>query len=302
MNSSFGVTLLYAIPILTLSLLGKAEETATSTSQEGELPGLRELSFHAKSKSIRPGEAVTVGLLVNPEENHHTYWKGPGIVGVATMINWSLPEGFTAGPTLWPAPEKVNMFDIRANGYRGETMLFTEIQVPENLSPGAHHFEAEIAWMSCFTSCNPGFAKRSIRFFYDPNGEFLSQSSEEDDLFCQFREKVPNAAPDDWNMRVSRLDEDTISLTLSIPDIDSTWAEGLEFFSHDMQVDSDTPTRIRWTGEESGELVLLFARPSFAPKDPEFFSGLIKSDRKWPGLNSHFAEISIPWSEEAPDE
>ena len=52
---------------------------------------------------ITPGEPFLVGLILDTEEGYHTYWKGPGIVGVATNLEWTLPEGF--GISYTPLPD-----------------------------------------------------------------------------------------------------------------------------------------------------------------------------------------------------
>jgi DsbC/DsbD-like thiol-disulfide interchange protein len=49
------------------------------------------------TKAIAPGEAFTVGAYLKPPSGFHIYWKHPGIVGVATSVEWSLPPGFSSG-------------------------------------------------------------------------------------------------------------------------------------------------------------------------------------------------------------
>ena len=77
---------------------------------------------------ITPGEPFLVGLILDTEEGFHTYWKGPGIVGVATNLEWNLPEGFSAGEIVWPAPERVDMLGINAHGYNA--VSYTHLTLP----------------------------------------------------------------------------------------------------------------------------------------------------------------------------
>lgn len=39
-------------------------------------------------------------------EDWHIYWRNPGESGSATKITLTLPEGISAGETIWPAPER----------------------------------------------------------------------------------------------------------------------------------------------------------------------------------------------------
>ncbi|MEM6280249.1 MAG: protein-disulfide reductase DsbD domain-containing protein, partial [Verrucomicrobiota bacterium] len=228
------------IPTLSFILLAMAVTHGDRSVVAAPLsePGLKELKFITESKYIEPGSTITVGLRIVPDEGHHTYWRGPGIVGVATVIEWDLPEGFEAGPIQWPAPEKVDMVGITANGYKGDTILLTEIKIPEDLPRGAFHLHAKIAWMSCATSCNPGVTKRTIGFLHDPDEKPQTRSAMKL-LFDSVRKEMPEPAPEEWVHTVSLPDKETIKLKVSVPGIDRSWAKGLEFFCDDMQVDSN---------------------------------------------------------------
>src|SRR5215212_269957 len=87
--------------------------------------------------SIQPGTSFYVGLHLKHQEHYHTYWKFPGIVGVPTDMAWKLPPGWKAGPIEWPAPERVMMFQIKAQGYHGEVLLPMKVTPPNDLQSGA---------------------------------------------------------------------------------------------------------------------------------------------------------------------
>src|SRR5690606_2221484 len=74
----------------------------------------------SETRSIRAGGTFFLGLHLRHPVGAHTYWKHPGIVGLATQIEWDLPAGFVAGPIQWPAPEPVKMAIYQAQGYHGE--------------------------------------------------------------------------------------------------------------------------------------------------------------------------------------
>jgi len=266
-------------------------------------PGIRSMELLSASQAIVPGQDLHLGLLIAPEPEHHTYWKGPGIVGVATSITWDLPEGFEAGPLRWPAPEKVDMVGITANGYRGTTLLLTTIKTPHSLPNGSYRVNAKVAWMACATSCNPGVTDLSLTLPCDPAKFPESENTSVLKLFQSIETSIPSPAPTAWKREVTLTDKNTITLTLSIPGLNRELAEYIDFFCDDMQVNSDKPTKMTWLEDDSGTFQLQFSRPDFAPKNPSHFSGLITNPAGWPLAESSSYEISVPWSEDTfPDE
>jgi len=53
----------------------------------------------------RPGETVMAAVHLHMDANWHTYWKNPGLSGIASDIKWQLPKGMSAGEIQWPVPE-----------------------------------------------------------------------------------------------------------------------------------------------------------------------------------------------------
>src|SRR5664279_3392621 len=58
----------------------------------------------AQESSIQPGRPFWVALKMIHEEHWHSYWINPG-TGYPTSLEWKLPEGFSAGPIVWPTPQ-----------------------------------------------------------------------------------------------------------------------------------------------------------------------------------------------------
>jgi|JI10StandDraft_1071094.scaffolds.fasta_scaffold170774_3 hypothetical protein len=112
---------------------------------------------------IQPGRPFEVGVFLHHEPGYHTYWKLPGIVGVPTSIAWELPKGFTATELQYPAPERTFMFQIMAQGYERDVLLWATITPPANLKPGTEvTLKGKAGWMCCAKSCNPGFKDLSL--------------------------------------------------------------------------------------------------------------------------------------------
>lgn len=121
-------------------------------------------SLVAAEQSIQPGRAFTVALRLEHESHWHTYWINPG-TGYPTTLEWTLPEGFTAGEISWPAPVllKDSKGTVMGNGYEDVTYLPVTITPPANLAAGGTvELKAQASWLMCADVCIPGDAEVSL--------------------------------------------------------------------------------------------------------------------------------------------
>jgi DsbC/DsbD-like thiol-disulfide interchange protein len=107
--------------------------------------------------AVRPGQPFYAGLFIRHEPGHHTYWLNPGLAGVATRMEWSLPAGWTAGSIEWPAPDKVKMANINTHGFERDVLLMVKLTPPANLPAGEVTLKTKASWMCCGRTCNPGW-------------------------------------------------------------------------------------------------------------------------------------------------
>ena len=68
--------------------------------------------------SIAPGGSQVVGLAMTLEQGWHVYWVNAGDSGEPPHIDWSLPQGFTAGPMQFPVPSRLPLGPLMDFGYR----------------------------------------------------------------------------------------------------------------------------------------------------------------------------------------
>ncbi|MFZ0020202.1 MAG: protein-disulfide reductase DsbD domain-containing protein, partial [Acetobacteraceae bacterium] len=57
--------------------------------------------------SVAPGRPFRVGLRLQLATGWHTYWQNPGDAGVPPELDFDLSPGATAGPIVWPTPQRV---------------------------------------------------------------------------------------------------------------------------------------------------------------------------------------------------
>lgn len=114
----------------------------------------------ADTTAIVPGKPFTVALHLRIPPGWHTYWENPGDSGLPVALTWKLPEGWKAGPPLWPLPRKhLEDGGLVTYGYEKEMYLLTELTPPATLPPGQPvTLSARANWLACEKTCVPGGA------------------------------------------------------------------------------------------------------------------------------------------------
>lgn len=96
------------------------------------------------------------------DEHWHTYWKNPGDSGLGTKLTWTLPEGFTAGPIVWPYPRLIPTPPLASYGYDHQALLLVQITPPAQLAAGEVTLRAKASRLMCMDVCIPGKAEVSL--------------------------------------------------------------------------------------------------------------------------------------------
>ncbi|NLB34367.1 MAG: thioredoxin fold domain-containing protein [Elusimicrobia bacterium] len=107
-----------------------------------------------KSEWISPGEVFEIGLLFLMEDGWHTYWQNPGDSGMAPIIEWSLPEGFTIGQVSWPYPKKYDEGSYEVFGHDNFLLLKAQVNPPDKMTSVQRiTFGAKANWLICKDIC-----------------------------------------------------------------------------------------------------------------------------------------------------
>lgn len=127
-----------------------------------------------------------------PDAGWHTYWINPGDSGLATVIEWQLPEGVSAGEIQWPIAEKFNIGHLSNYGFEGDTYLLTTLTISEQFAETSLPITAKVDWLVCEEYCIPGSATLTLEL---PVGSSLD-ASEQIEAFNIARNNLPEQA--DW--------------------------------------------------------------------------------------------------------
>ena len=114
------------------------------------------------ASSVAPGGSVYAGLILTLDDKWHVYWVNAGDSGNPPTITWTLPQGVTAGPMLYPAPTRLPLGPLMDFGYEDEVAFPVNIAVDRSVPTGPIHLDAKITWLVCRETCIPGKAHMGL--------------------------------------------------------------------------------------------------------------------------------------------
>jgi len=209
--SAIGIRSLLTICALTLGL-------GSACAQQSSMPAkdvpLVKADLLAQTDAVHPGQPFWVGIRLRMREHWHTYWRNPGDSGMATDVAWTLPEGYTAGPIVWPTPHRIPVSHLVNFGYDNEAVLLTQITPPRDFGGrDTDQINADVSWLVCERECIPGEAKLTLTL---PVNESSSSgggpSLSTQVVFDAAHAAVPKISP--WSARAA-VGADTIALTVA---------------------------------------------------------------------------------------
>ena len=110
-------------------------------------------------QGVAPGAQVWLGLQLQHQAQWHTYWKNPGDSGLPTTLQWTLPEGISAGEVAWPTPQKIAIGSLANLGYEGTVLLPVPLTIGPNFRPAALaqtlDVQLDANWLVCRQECIP---------------------------------------------------------------------------------------------------------------------------------------------------
>ena len=132
---------------LVLPIRSQAAESAAVVSARATV------TLVSDTDRIAPGVPFRAGLRLLLAPGWHTYWQNPGDAGMPAELTLTLPAGATAGPIIWPAPDRLMEGVIATYAYTGELLL--PVRVIPGDGAGPMTLRAEASWLVCKEICVP---------------------------------------------------------------------------------------------------------------------------------------------------
>ncbi len=243
----------------------------------------------AAQTSIQPGQPFRVALKLDHDEHWHSYWINAG-TGYPTSLRWKLPEGFTAGPIIWPTPHVVK--DTHGNttghGYEGTVFLFVDIMPPTTLAAGQDvTLRATADWLMCSEVCMPGRADLELTLAV--RNETPAPNMTVARLFNNAAAELPHPLAG-WQVSARRA-AGGFTVQLTPPAGTTHRPQDLHLFDTAGLVDFAAPQPVT---EENGRYVFTLKAAADAPADATRLAGLISSANGWgPTIVSHGATFDV---------
>ncbi len=240
-----------------------------------------DVSLVSEVTSIKPGTPFYVGLQLQHATGYHTYWKFAGIVGVPTGIEWQLPPGFKAGDIEWPEPQRVLMYQIKAQGYEGDVLLPIKITPPKDLPLGSKVvLQGKASWMCCGRECNPGFKDLSITL---PVSEEVTRLDEAQHVkFEQARNTKPKTLAG-WKVDAKRKNGVVELKLIALSEeakAQATVIKDVIFFTDDGLINADKDQA--FSKPAPGVLVMTLIVSEYAEKpESKELRGILQSPQSW---------------------
>ncbi len=139
--------------LLALTVLAPAARALESLPVTSPRATVTLISDHAQ---ITPGQSFRLALRQRLAPGWHTYWVNPGDAGQPPEVVLDLPEGATAAPMRFPAPERIPYGPLVNFGYEGEPVFIIPVTAPATLRPGdVLTLDARGEWLVCERVCIP---------------------------------------------------------------------------------------------------------------------------------------------------
>lgn len=136
--------------------LAVAGTRADANAQDPDDPSpASEVGLVSEMSAIRAGEPFTVAVRIRLDPGWHTYWTNAGDSGLPLELEWTLPDGFEAGPLRWPVPRLIPVAPLMTYGYEGEVYALAEVTPPSDLEAGDVVLAGRADYLVCEELCLP---------------------------------------------------------------------------------------------------------------------------------------------------
>lgn len=121
------------------------------------------VKLHSSQNIISPGDEIQLAVEFLIKNRWHIYWENPGDAGMATTLEFTLPEGFKSGRVLYSYPSKFKTEGLTSFGYKDNAILLTKILVPDYLQKDENYkIKVKAIWLECKHICIPGETELEI--------------------------------------------------------------------------------------------------------------------------------------------
>lgn len=146
-------TLAFAALACLIAPDARAAQDAARTEQA-------EVRLIAATADFAPGQPVDLGVIFRLAPGWHIYAENPGDAGLPTTVAWTLPNGASVGPLVYPPHKQFDESGLTTFGYDTRAVFTARAVAPETAAPFA--VGAKVSWLVCKDICIPGEASLAL--------------------------------------------------------------------------------------------------------------------------------------------
>lgn len=90
----------------------------------------------AETSQPKAGSEVMLALDTRPQANWHGYWSNPGDAGFPAKLDWTLPQGMSAGALAYPVPGTLLIAGLMNYVYETPYAPLVTLKIPAGLAAG----------------------------------------------------------------------------------------------------------------------------------------------------------------------
>ena len=234
-------------------------------------------------KTIQPGNSFWIGLNLKMQDEWHTYWKNAGDAGMASYINWNLPERFTASEIHWPYPQKIYMSGLANYGYEGETTLLIKITPPKNYDKDSVTLKAHAEWLVCKVECLPGNADLEITLPISNNPPVINDENLEKIADAKFNIPIESQ---EWKIEAVKNNDDVI---IKVNPTNNYNYELTDLYFYPNKNGIYQNAADQKFEFKNGSYFLTVLLENFRTEEPSELNGILVASNGWRGENSEKA-------------
>ncbi len=222
--------------------------------------------------AVEPGKTVTLAIRMRPEKGWHGYWSNPGDAGLGMTLDWTLPQGASAGTPAYPVPETLVIAGLMNHVFEHEYAVLVPLAVPATARAGSQlPVRIKAQWLACTDKvCVPEQGELT-RFVT------VGKASPRDSRFDGWRAALP--APLGSAAQFA-LEAKVIRIGIPLPANVRLEAPHL-FATGDRVINYAAPQRFSRKGDL---LIVDLARAKYGTIDPAQFSAVLRLNRAGDGV------------------
>jgi thiol:disulfide interchange protein DsbD len=218
-------------------------------------------SFNTEKDSI-----ISLGVLINLQDDWHIYWRNPGDSGMPTDIEFKLPKGVTASDIKFPVPEIFVSDEIMNYVYSHQVLLTSELSIPKDYPKKEISITAKLTSLICKDLCKAFDTTVTIKL--DISKSYIAETNISD-LFESTKNLLPQK---NHSLKTSATSiSDSVYLKVNGDEINN--ASSIRFLSYESGMFRNLINQN--TIKKENHLELILEPDPFRVKNPTEVNGII---------------------------